>query len=683
MPEQPRKAVVFHADHNHENLSAFIESLQYSRKLIISAFLNEAILPERTKTKLGEEYDLVVFDVREGFNPDALGVVSGVLCGGGCLLIILPEEKVWQKDNSLFYKHFYDLLHGQPGVYYFNNKGLFTGDTAVKEPVVENDMSLSDTSTDPCKTRDQQQAVKSIVNLLKENSACCCVLTSGRGRGKSTALGIIAANLLQDEGQSLLITAPRLSVTDVAFKHLHQQCPLGDASRGEFTYNHSRLKFIAPDLLLEEQPAADVLFIDEAAAIPVSMLAQLLSYYTKIIFSTTTHGYEGTGNGFVLKFCQLLNKKRPGWQEIKLHQPVRWAIHDPLEKWIESLLFLNLNLQDSISVEKPPEGCSIELINREKLLNDKEKLTAIFSLLISAHYRTSPADFKYLLDSENIRIYVLHNENTIIGVLVVNQEGGFDAALSIAIYRGERRPQGNLLAQTLCFHAGSVSAASLLYARIMRIAIHPQCQQTGFGSYLLREVIHAEKQRGMDVIGSSFSATQPLLSFWHKAALSLVRFGFSQDHVTASHSAVMATGLTKNGQKTINQLQQKFGINIGLWLSGPLAGLSDDIQSYILKHASVEPIDTLSPYDLADIESFACYNRNYDACMPALIRYIHTFAELPQALSESDRQLIQLSVEYMNDWKEIVSHINASGKNEAIKRLRRALKQLFLLSEKG
>ena len=680
VPAQPRKVVVFHADDNHESLSEFIENLQYDRKLVVSAFLNNAIAPEKTKTKLGEEYDLVVFDVRESFNPDALGVVAGVLCGGGCLLIILPTEKIWQKNTSLFYKHFYDLLSEQQGVYYFSSTGMSVGALTSQ---TDNSISVTGGPAEPYKTRDQQLAVELISNLLKENSQCCCVLTSGRGRGKSSALGIIAAGLLQNESQSVLITAPRLSVADVTFKHLHQQCPQGESGRGEFTYKYSRLKFIAPDLLLEKQPAADVLFIDEAAAIPVSMLAQLLTRYSKIIFSTTTHGYEGTGRGFILKFYQLLNKQRPGWHEIKLHQPVRWAVHDSLEKWIESLLFLNLKLTDNMSVEKSVEDCSVELINREQLLNDKETLAAIFSLLVSAHYRTSPADFKYLLDSENIRIYVLWNKKILIGVLVVNQEGGFDRALSTAIYRGERRPQGNLLAQTLCFHGGDEFAASLCYARIMRIAIHPQCQQAGFGSFLLQQVIKAEQLQGVDAIGSSFAATQPLLNFWYKAGLSLVRFGFSRDHVTASHSAVMAKGLSENGCRAINQLEHKFGINIEYWLSGPLAGLPDDIKNSLSARACAEPIDTLSPYDLADIESFARYNRNYDTCMPAIVRFVNSFTLLPAGLSESDRHILQLSVKYLNDWKQIVANSDATGKNQAVMCLRSALKQLFFLADKG
>ena len=673
---QQRIAVAFHVNHKEDELDVFIQKLPHSRKLIISTEIEGAFIPARSAEKLGEEYDLVIFDARESFNPDALGVVSGVLCGGGCLLLLLPEAKKWLSDKSLFISHVKSLLMGQRSVYYFNDSGNIPNKIELeKEAFVQVKDIL------PYKTYDQKKSVESIVNSLQNNDRYCAVLTSGRGRGKSSSLGFISSHLLKNNNYSVLISAPKLSVSNPVFEHLQAQCPQGGMKRGEFLYKGSSLKFVAPDYLLENKPKADVLFVDEAAAIPISILKELLGVYKKIIFSTTTHGYEGTGRGFILKFYQLLNNERPGWDEVKLHQPIRWSINDSLEKWIERVLFLNVKLESKPQLSQDISVCNVKEVDRVLLLKNKEKIDALFSLLVFSHYRTSPSDFKYLLDDEKIRIYSLEHKAQVVGVAVINQEGSFDTSLSTQIYRGKRRPKGHLLAQTLCFHAGSEQAATLKYARVMRIAIHPEIQLKGLGSFLLENILIREKSLGMDVLGASFSATVPLLYFWNKAGLSMLRMGFSRDHVTASHSAVVAKALTPNGEKVVNELGVKFKKNISSWLGGPLVNISADIKDYMTGLSLEENSTHLYSFDMQDVLSYAHFNRNYEACMPAICRYIEKMqpfsSEIKNNLNESELLIISLSQQYMNNWKKIVCEMGVSGKSQADSLLRSALSHLL------
>ena len=677
---QQRIAVVFHVSDNDEKLGRFLNNLPYSRKLIISTEIEGALNATRSAEKLGEEYDLVVFDAREIFNPDSLGVVSGVLCGGGCLLLLLPEEQKWVDNGSLFLDHVNNLLSNQAGIYYFNIGHSIADKIPTVKEIIEPEKNIL-----PYRTLDQKNSVELIVNSLQRNEKYCVVLTSGRGRGKSSALGFVSSLLLKHDNYTILISAPKLSVANPVFEHLQAQCPQGRMSRSEFIYNNSSsIHFIAPDLLLEKKPQADVLFIDEAAAIPLSMLQALLSAYKRIVFSTTTHGYEGTGRGFILKFYQLLNDEKPGWDKVELHQPIRWIENDPLEKWIEDILFLNIKLDVKPEIPQDVSACIVQEVDRTTLLKDKDKVDALFSLLVFAHYRTSPSDFKYILDDEKIRIYSLEYNGRILGVAVINQEGSFDASLSTAIYRGKRRPKGHLLAQTLCFHGGSEQAATLKYSRVMRIAIHPEIQQKGLGSYLLEQTLKREKKLGMDVIGSSFSATVPLLDFWNRAGLSLLRMGFSRDHVTASHSAVVAKALTSNGEKVIDDLLLKFTRNILFWLRGPLSGVSIEINEYISAFAVDDGVEHVNEFDLEDVLSYARFNRNYDACMPAITRYVNSmlpFSDgIKDKLSESELLIICLSVQHMNDWKMIVNETEANGKAQADSMLRSALDHLLELN---
>lgn len=673
---QQRIAVVCHVENKDEELGAIIKNLPYSRKLIISAVIEGGLLAERSSEKLGEEYDLVVFDARLSLNPDALGVVSGVLCGGGCLLLLLAEEKAWLTDNSLFLRHINRLLSNQPGIFYFKGNCNIPDRLALEKENIEPISNIQ-----PYRTKDQKISVELIVKSLQDNERYCAVLTSGRGRGKSSSLGFIASHLLKQDNYKILISAPKLSVSNPVFEHLQAQCTQGNMNRGEFLYKNACLHFIAPDFLLENKPQADVLFIDEAAAIPIPILKELLSVYKKIVFSTTTHGYEGTGRGFILKFYQLLNDIKPGWDKVELHQPIRWSGNDLLEKWIESVLFLNVRLEPKPELPQDISACTVQELDRSLLLKDKEKIDALFSLLVFAHYRTSPSDFKYLLDDENIRIYSLEHKGCVVGVAVVNQEGGFETSLSTQIYRGIRRPKGHLLAQTLCFHAGSEQAATLKYARIMRIAIHPEMQLKGLGSFLLDAVISKEKTLGMDVLGSSFSANVALLRFWEKAGLSMLRMGFSRDHVTASNSAVVAKALTANGEKVIDDLILKFKQNILSWLQGPLVNVSVDIKDYMTRFSLDESASHLNRFDMEDVLSYAHFNRNYEACMPAINRYIKGMQpftnEIKNNLNESELLIISLSLQYMNNWKLIVDKMGISGKSQADSLLRSALSNLL------
>ena len=97
--------------------------------------------------------------------------------------------------------------------------------------------------------------------------------------------------------------------------------------------------FYAPDALLEQcrqQAPEDVdwLLIDEAAVIPAPMLRELIAFFPQVLLTTTVQGYEGTGRGFLLKFCASL----PSCRTFSLEQPMRWAISDPVESWLKSLL---------------------------------------------------------------------------------------------------------------------------------------------------------------------------------------------------------------------------------------------------------------------------------------------------------------------------------------------------------
>jgi N-acetyltransferase 10 len=101
------------------------------------------------------------------------------------------------------------------------------------------------------------------------------------------------------------------------------------------------------------------LIIDEAAAIPITIVKQLMGPYL-VLLSSTINGYEGTGRSLSLKLInQLREQNRPQRQhygqynqnvsapatgrllkEVSLDEPIRYGLNDPIEKWLNDLLCL-------------------------------------------------------------------------------------------------------------------------------------------------------------------------------------------------------------------------------------------------------------------------------------------------------------------------------------------------------
>ena len=135
-------------------------------------------------------------------------------------------------------------------------------------------------------SRPEQQA--QIVRQLCAMPPGVAVIIAPRGRGKSALAGMLAR-----QTQSALVTAPAKAATEVLAQFAAEQ-----------------FRFMAPDAILaqpqEAQPLAEWLIVDEAAAIPAPLLQQLVQRFPRVLLTTTVQGYEGTGRGFMLRFCATL-----------------------------------------------------------------------------------------------------------------------------------------------------------------------------------------------------------------------------------------------------------------------------------------------------------------------------------------------------------------------------------------
>lgn len=540
---------------------------------------------------LGTTLDFAVVDAYAGFNPNAFGQLCGTVRGGGVLLLLTPAADRWRDYDdpeyaSLcvepyapadlkghFLQHLCSILASSDQLLSWTEAGVDWPrlPQAVQAEPVES----------PCLSPDQAEAVKRVLAVADQRRAAL-VLTADRGRGKSATLGIAAAHLLQ-QGRRVILTAHSRTATGAVFERVQALAP--DCM--------SQLLFASPDELLHQPMQADLLLVDEAAAIPTPVLVALLQCCPRVVFSTTLHGYEGNGQGFALRFRHQLEQHRPNTSEYRLETPIRWAGPDPLEQLSNRMLLLDVDTQLPPS---PDQSLLLETIDQARLSQDPVLLRALFALLLLAHYRTTPGDLRILLDSPNLQIHALMQQGQPLACVLVAEEGELPEALAQAVWEGRRRPRGHLLPQTLIAQEGWDEVASWRAWRIMRIAVHPSLQQQGLGARLLTELERMAVAVGVDYLGASFAASESLLAFWHHCGYQPVRLGEQRDPVAGTHALLVIRPVSDQVKQWLPRAQYWYGQSLLRRLPGALQDLEPERLPLLLAdlwRPAVPDLDTL------------------------------------------------------------------------------------------
>lgn len=533
----------------------------------------------------------------------------------------------------------------------------------------------------PCRSRDQQDAVAALLELASQASPCPLVITADRGRGKSAALGIATAQLLQQRpGYRIGVCAPRPAACTALFERAHALLPGATAARNRLDHAGGTVQFLAADALLAQQPALDLLLIDEAAALPVAVLEKLLRAYPRTAFASTVHGYEGTGRGFTLRFARVLDALAPGWRALQLAQPIRWEAGDPLEQFVFDTLLMNAEPAEP-NPDISPADCRFAELDRDALIDSPAYLRQLFGLLVLAHYRTRPEDLYRLLDAPELRLFALEQAGQPHAVAVLGREGGFDTAIAEAIYRGRRRPRGHLLAQSLAFHAGVPDAARYQYARILRIGVHPLLQRRVLGSVLLDNLIRTLEREGtLDAVGASFSAGAELLAFWQRAGLQPVRIGLTREHTSGQPSLLVLKPLNETGQAIFTRARQRLEQHWPALHEGALRDLDPALVRQLNLPACHPMAHELNNADREDIDSFVHGQRGYEVCAWPIEKLIARVRENPhlfEQLDTIDRQLLMCKVVDKCDWPTLCRTFKLDGQKAARRQLRQAVRRAW------
>ncbi len=627
---------------------------------------------------LGRELELVGIDVRDGLDPDVFGALVGSLRAGGLLLLCGPLLQDWaalgvQGAGGRFMARWARLLSTADEVIAVREAGDWP---RIPVGTVHHAAPMPD--ADGCLTSDQRQAVDAVCRVVTGHRRRPAVLTADRGRGKSSAFGLAAALLMRERGARVLVTGPSLAAVAPVFACAAERLPEARAGRGVLHCGSAELRFVAPDALAREPQDADLLLVDEAAALPMGLLTRLLERYARIAFATTVHGYEGSGRAFAVRFGGVLDRRTPGWRGLSLNEPIRWTAGDPLEALGARLLLLDAEPAPASELElAKPGDCRVERIDRDHLATGEDELRELFGLLVLAHYRTRPRDLQQWLDGEGLSLWGLRYRDRLAGIAIGVSEGALDAELAAAVARGERRRHGHLIAQSLAAHMGFAADAGLRGLRIIRIAVHPAVQGRDLGGRLLQGVVEAAREQGMDWIGASFGAETGLLRFWGRAGFSLVRMGFTREATSGAHAALVLRGLTPDGETLSARAARRFASGLPAWLGDALRGLEPELALELLAQAALPDAGADA---LREAECFASGWREFEDAQPWLrelcLARLGTFWKADEVgATQAEAMLVKLV--QARGWGETAARLGVPGRAQVVELLREGVAALL------
>ena len=161
------------------------------------------------------------------------------------------------------------------------------------------------------------------------------------------------------------------------------------------------------------------------------------------------------------------------------------------------------------------------------------------------------------MDDDNQQIIIAQQMQVVVGVLLLNEEGGFDEALSQDIFLGKRRPQGHLLAQMMTAQAGVINFAGFRGLRVQRIAVHEGRRRQGIGGLLIGRAKQLVGEIRLDYLGSSFALDHTMAPFWKKTGFQLVHIAAGKGKSTGRQTIAMLHSQQPDVLKLMASMQQK------------------------------------------------------------------------------------------------------------------------------
>lgn len=674
---------------------------------------------------LGATFDLLVLDLYEDLTPNDIGVLIEIVRGGGLILFLTPPLSEWKRVVTNFQKKLVTLpeeysrlrhnfvewfirkLKEHKGIWIYDPPMIY-GEPSTAQKGEEEKLAIPADASFPkrlyelCLTQDQIQTLLRFEGFLEKRKRKAIVVVADRGRGKSSTLGLAASGLLYLLGErrplSIRLTAPTFSSLEPILKfakigleglgvHVNE-VDIGGA-RVALRCDYGVIDASSPYRIAEKK--ADIVFVDEAAGIPIPLLFKIMRRFRLTAFSSTVHGYEGAGRGFGLRFLKALEEdRRTETIRVELKTPIRYSVNDPIEAWLYDTLLLNAE-PPSIDGEVNLEETIYGRPNLEEWFTSKEKereLREFVGICVLAHYRNRPNDFAMLADAPHHHARILKLSQIIVGVLHLAEEGGLPDEVIDRMSSGEA-PPGEVIPHCIIKHYTPFKFfGKQIGLRIVRIAVHPKLEGKGLGSTLLNRLSDEAEEEGYDWIGAGFGATIPLLNFWLKKGYIPIHLSPSRNAVSGEFSVVVIKPLTLRAEKLVLKINREFKLKLVDSLFSTYFSLNPKLARLLFtgvkKTATVEP--KLTKAQKRRVFSYTKGILTYEAAADAVKKTVeaHFMSNDPSRVKigeEVETAVIAKCLQGKN-WST-TAKLSSIGKDEIKNIIREAVKRMAEAYVKG
>jgi tRNA(Met) cytidine acetyltransferase len=619
------------------------------RKEIVKRTIKEkASLLHQTTTRyeesekfLGTTFQALVLDLTNDVKPNDVGRLTGVVEGGGLIVVQAPSWDSWDTAMTIFKQKL--LIEGfkEPRHIFIRwfkrklleHKNIFVYDSDKEKLIYESVLRVSARPKEkiiiPEKTLFPQEIYTlaltndqvKVINVLEwlyekppKNKKKVIVVTADRGRGKSCAVGIgligLASELRKVKHRvRILVTAPSLtnvqSLMELALRAAERlNLSPKPIRRGdniiEIQGNGFSLEYWEPATIPKLQ--GDIVAVDEASGIHVPLLHKIWRAHRRIVFAATIHGYEGAGRGFNIRFLKRI-KDDPNTllKHIDMDEPIRYARDDPIEKWLFDVLLLDA--EPAELDEKDLED--IKNLNLEYVKLDPEwlfskegekALRELFGIYVIAHYRNEPDDLGMLADAPHHSIRAVRtSQGKIVAAAQVAEEGGLSDETIDRLLRGEKTP-GNIIPDRILKHLRIKEFGKMKGWRIVRIATHPEVQNRGIGSKLLEYLYQESIERGYDWLGSGFGVNEQLLRFWLKNGFKALHLSPDRNPVSGEYTTLVLKPISSEAKKIVEIAVKEFKLKLINSLYDTYKDLETEVAIMLLNQEPRKVLDIKRPY---------------------------------------------------------------------------------------
>ncbi len=602
---------------------------------------------------IGTNYDFLAIDLHRSFVPNDLGRLVSIVRGGGLIVLLVPRLDVWRSSVNYFHESILtppysigDIRHNfipwviknmmeHDGISIYE-EGRWIKKSTVKceskSKYIVDDSDLPEKIRGIAVTGDQVKVLRELMRLKEK----IYVITADRGRGKSSVLGILTAVLIyKSKAKRIGVTAPDLNNLREFYRFISLTL-----ERLGLKYTRRKNTVLGKKFFVEfKNPAElspkryDLLIVDEAAGIPVPLLLNF-SKAKRVVYSTTVHGYEGTGRSFSIRFMKDVNK-RGRVEEIEMKKPIRYASSDPVEKWIFDTLLLD---SEPASIKKVDVSrLEYRRYKIEDLLKDERKLREYYGIFVLAHYRNNPNDLGIICDAPNQEIRTLEYNGHVVCSVQLAREGKIEE-FAKDMYFGEV-PAGNIIPDVVVKHYKNMDFAKYRGFRIVRIATHPNFMNMGIGAKMLNYLMNED----VDWIGSSFGATPSLLKFWLRSGFSAIHISPKINEKTGEHSVIVLKAISPNIKKMEGSIRKEFASRIILSLGDVHSSIDPEIARLLLNTVPRRGKIKLGDVDWKRLISYAWGPGNYEVTSDVIYRIAGQYfisMKVPKLNSEQERILI-------------------------------------------